>query len=96
MSEEPQLQDLLCEHLQPLLRSELLLGNSIVETYRDLPVPGGIFIMLGASFRAEGGLTGNVARASCVEFQDVNDPHWWRAEYSCREHHHVLACRFDP
>jgi hypothetical protein len=29
-----------------------------------------------------------------LEFRQVNDPHWWLAEYACRQHHDMLACGF--
>jgi hypothetical protein len=79
----------LCDELSSLLEAELAAGNSV----RDIgPAPGsnGTLVLLSRSFRAEPG-----SAPSQVYLVPVNDPHWWKEEYRCRLHPHVLACPFD-
>ena len=79
----------LCPELYALLEGELAAGNAVRET---APAPGsiGILVLLTRSFRATPEpLPANVFLVA------INDPHWWKAEYRCKLHPHVLACPFD-
>jgi hypothetical protein len=75
--------------LQPLLAKELSVGNAVVETTMDWPQQGSIFIMLAFPFKA------SVSELpDQVIYRELNDPHYWKAEYLHSEVKHVLACRF--
>ena len=79
----------LCDELTLLLEAELAAGNSVREIG---PAPGsnGTLVLLARSFRAESG-----AGSPEVYLVPINDPHWWKAEYRCKLHPHVLACPFE-
>ena len=78
----------LCGELRQILEAELAAGNRIAETSRDWPVA--LNLWLAHPFRAR-----TIAVPAEVRFRQVDDPHWWLAEYECQQHHHLLACRFD-
>jgi hypothetical protein len=75
--------------LQPLLANELSLGNSVAETAQDWPKHGSIFIMLALPFLAP-----VEHLPEQVTYHEVNDPHYWKADYFQSETKHILACRF--
>ena len=79
----------LCPELYALLETELTAGNAVRET---APAPGsaGILVLLTRSFRATPD-----PLPPHVFLVPINDPHWWKSEYRCRLHPHVLACPFD-
>jgi hypothetical protein len=79
----------LCSELRGLLDSELAAGNQIAETSRGWPKPNSIFVLLASPFRA----TSEVLPRG-VTYVDVNDPHWWKAEYHHEATGHMLGCRF--
>jgi hypothetical protein len=79
----------LCEDLQPLLKAELEAGNRVVETSGGWPQERSIGVFLEKHFLAP-----VASLPPGVEFVAVNDPHWWKAEYSCEAHSHFLACKF--
>lgn len=77
--------------LHPLLRqildAELAAGNEIVETGGGWPDVDSIFVRLRDQFR-----TRPDPVPAELTYAELNDPHWWRAEYSSRSPRHVLAC----
>ena len=79
----------LCPELRILLDAELAAGNRVVETFGGWPVAGAVFVMLAEPFRKR-----SVTLPADVVFREINDPHWWKAEYDHEPTHHVLACRF--
>jgi hypothetical protein len=79
----------LCPELYGLLERELAAGNAVRET-RPAPGSVGILVLLTREFRATAdALPPNVFLVS------IDDPLWWKAEYHCTLHPHVLACPFD-
>ncbi len=80
---------LLHQSLRPLLDLELSLGNEVVESAVDWPQTGSIFIMLAKPFKAS---VGDLPEH--VTYRELNDPHYWKAEYVHSQCKHVLACRF--
>jgi hypothetical protein len=74
--------------LTKILNSELMLGNEVVETAKDWPYKGSIMIFLNMPFL--GGY--NVEN---VDYRDVDDIHYWKAEYFDNITKDILACRFD-
>lgn len=79
----------LCDELQPLLKAEMEAGNRVVETSQGWPQETSIGVFLEKHF-----LVAVSELPPGVEFVDVNDPHWWKWEYTCKRHVHFLACKF--
>jgi hypothetical protein len=78
----------LCPELRTFLNAELAVGNRVVETSMGWPKPQSVFIMLAEPFKAKpAAIPGNII------FNDVNDSHWWKADYYHEASGHVLACR---
>jgi [ribosomal protein S5]-alanine N-acetyltransferase len=73
--------------LKQLLTAELAAGNEIAETGGGWPDPDSIFVRLRHPFRAR-----PTALPDGVVYTELNDPHWWKADYSSKSPRHVLAC----
>lgn len=78
-----------CPELRGLLDAELAAGNAVAETHRGWNDPTAIVVLLAFPFRAK-----PETLPSGVVFREVNDPHWWLAEYAHSPTNHLLACRF--
>ncbi len=79
----------LAKELRVLLEDELSSGSRVVETYSGWPEQDSIFVMLDRPFaRNPDPLPVGVV------FREINDTHYWKAEYEHQEKRHVLACRF--
>jgi len=80
--------------LKDILELELKAGNKIVETYdaKDgaFPMPNAIMIFLEKPFK-----TPILKDLDQIEYRDVNDPHYWKAEYFDTEKLQFLCCKFD-
>ena len=74
--------------LQLILQTELAKGNEVVETWRGWPEPESVGVALGRPFRVDHVLPTGVV------FRNVDDPHWWKAEYAHEPSCHLLICRF--
>lgn len=89
----PQIQqthiDQLCPELAELLTAELAAGNQIVETSMGWPRPESIVIGLSKHFLAR-----PATLPAGVVFRELNDPHWWKAEYEHEPSGQMLICRF--
>ena len=79
----------LCPELQELLNAELAAGNAIVEYRTGLYAADAVLVLLAKAFRAR---PRNLPTG--VEYREVNDPHWWKAEYFRPATKHCIACRF--
>jgi hypothetical protein len=77
----------LCAELQPILAAELSAGNKIAYSHTQVG-DDAVVIMLKKPFKS------SHAAPAGVEFSEVNDPHWWLADYRCAAHRHRLACQF--
>ena len=75
--------------LKFVLEAEIAAGNAVVETHEDWPNKGSIFVMLGSPF-----ITTPSQLPGGVTYRDVDDPHYWKAEYVHEPSAHILACRF--
>lgn len=73
--------------LTAILTQEIKLGNEIVETSKGWPEEKTIIIFLKKPFLEEYLLEN-------VEFRNVDDPHYWKAEYFDYSTKHILACKF--
>jgi hypothetical protein len=80
----------LCPELRALLADELTAGNRIAECGPSPHNPQGILVLLAAEFKNR-----SPERPPGVDYVEINDPQWWKAEYVHRPSGHVLAARFD-
>ena len=71
--------------LQAILDLELQAGNLVFQVSRGWPDPGSIFITLSLPFHRTYELK------DPVQYCEPNDPHYWKADYSCGKPIHVLA-----
>lgn len=62
--------------LRAILDAELALGNAVRETGTGWPDQESIFVRLREPFRSRPD-----PLPPGIEFQAINDPHWWTAEY---------------
>ena len=72
--------------LRTILEAELAAGNEVAETSLGWPDPDSVFVRLCEAFRSR-----PVPLPEGVEYQELNDPHWWKAEYRASKPRHVLA-----
>ena len=72
--------------LQAILDLELKAGNLVFQASRDWPDPGSVFITLKQPFHQ------SYPAKDPVKYSEPNDPHYWKADYSCGKPVHVLAC----
>lgn len=73
--------------LQAILMSELALGNSIAEV-AEWPPRCRLLVILSRPFRVRHPL------AAGLSYEELNDPHYWKAGYHDRDGSECLACRF--
>ena len=73
--------------LKAILDEERAAGNEVMESSVGWPDAGSVFVRLRHPFR-----TVRREMPKGVRFTQVNDPHWWTAEYATESPRHVLAC----
>lgn len=73
--------------LTQILNREIELGNEIVETSKGWPDLNTIIIFLKKPFIDE-------YKIKNTEYRNIDDPHYWKAEYFDSLTNHVLACKF--
>jgi hypothetical protein len=80
--------------LKAILELELKAGNKIVETYESkdsaFPMPNATMIFLQKPF-----MTPIQNNSNGIEFNEVNDPHYWKSEYFDKQYKQFLCCKFD-
>lgn len=77
--------------LNEILDLELKAGNRIVETYEgDWPYPNSIMIFIDKPFKTP--IQRNLEN---IEFHNINDPHYWKAEYFDKNNNMWLCCKFN-
>lgn len=77
----------LSSKLKQILKSELTKGNIISETSKGWPKESSVFIVLSQPFKEKYNL-------ESVKFEEINDKHYWKAEYRDLEANHLLVCKF--
>ena len=77
--------DELCPELKNILDAELAAGNRIATTLDAW----GKMVMLTEHFRVPHAIHG-----TRVTFLEVNDPHYWKSQYSVKELDQHVACKF--
>lgn len=73
--------------LKSILDSELAAGNEIKETGVGWGAPDGLYVRLRDPFK-----TKPPRLPAGVKYTVLNDPHWWKADYSTKQPAHTLAC----
>jgi len=73
--------------LKTILDKELENGNEIVETSNGWPNENSIIAFLKRPFIL-------TYKSEPVEYRELNDPHYWKAEYYDKNKNHLLVCRF--
>jgi hypothetical protein len=73
--------------LKAILAAERAAGNEIAETGLGWPDADSVFVRLRHPFRAP-----RRELPKGVRFAELNDPHWWKAEYTTESPRHILAC----
>ena len=83
---------LLNDELKKILQLELQAGNTIAETAIcgfSKTEPNHLVIFLKKPF-----LTPIQRNMHGITYIEVNDPHYWKAEYTDKRNHQTLACKF--
>jgi hypothetical protein len=73
--------------IEEILKEEISLGNNIVESSNGWPERESTFILLEKPFRKR-------YEISNLEYLNLNDPHYWKEEYTDLKYKQTLACRF--
>ncbi len=73
--------------LTKILVSEIMNGNEIVETSKGWPNANTIIVYLKKPFIDN-------YEIDNIEYRNINDPHYWKAEYFDNQTNHILACGF--
>lgn len=81
--------DSFSKRLKSILDNEIRLGNEINETAKDWPYKNGISVFLRQPFKEYYHLFPG------IEYKDINDPHYWKAQYFDSATNHLLTCGFD-
>jgi hypothetical protein len=79
----------LCAELRAILDMELAAGNTIAEVSRGSGKPDAVYVALQRPFQCQ-----QLALPPSVAFREINDPHWWKAEYEHAATGDLLVCRF--
>ena len=83
---------LLNDELKKILQLELQAGNIIAETAIcgfSKTEPNHLFVFLEKPF-----LTTIQKNMPGITYTEVNDVHYWKAEYTDEKNHQTLACKF--
>ena len=74
--------------LRNILKQELEAGNQIAKIYEgDYPREGSVMVFLVWPFKTPIPQTLNG-----IEYRDINDPHYWKAEYADESNNLYLCC----
>jgi hypothetical protein len=79
----------LCPELRAILDAELAAGNTIAEVSRGSGKPEAVYVAQQRPFQ-----TRQLPLLPGVVYREVNDPHWWKAEYEHTATGDLLVCRF--
>ncbi len=74
--------------LSIILIAEIKLGNEIVETSKGWPTENTIIVFLKMPFFG-------MYEIEKIDYCNIDDIHYWKAEYRDTLTNHVLACKFS-
>lgn len=80
--------EMFSERLKNILNNEIKLGNEIVWTEKDWARKNEITILLKYQFSQRYHLFPG------IEYEEINNPHYWKAQYFDSSNSHMLACNF--
>lgn len=80
--------DSFSDKLNRILLTELKRGNEVRETSKGWPQKTTIMVFMKRPF------TQRYHLYEGVKYRELNDPHYWKAEYFDKSTNHVLACPF--
>lgn len=81
--------DRLSPRLKSILDAEMECGNTVEETYQGWASEEHIFVRLKYPFKTD------IRRdIQGVTYREIDDRHYWKAEYDDEEDHQTLACSF--
>ena len=72
--------------LSAILATELAAGNEVAELHTGWPDADSVFVRLRQPFAHR---PSNLPAG--VQYKELNDPHWWKAEYTSENPRHILA-----
>lgn len=75
--------------LKNILDLEIKAGNSIAETWTGWPYPTTVCVALLLPFLVK---VENLPEG--IVYRDINDPHYWKADYYDSITNHMLVCGF--
>ncbi len=75
------------EALKIILSAEIKHGNEIVETSKGWPNDDTVIVFLKKPFF-------ELYRAENIDYRNIDDRHYWKAEYNDKLTNHILACKF--
>lgn len=84
--------DKLSIEMKEILEKELEAGNEIVETSQGIFTNAStehIFIFLKYPFKSK--IKNNL---NGIVYREINDKHYWKAEYTDEKNHQTSACNF--
>lgn len=79
----------LCSELRLLADAEVAAGNAIVDAGPSPHASDAPLILFAGPFRVRPS-----ALPAGVDYREINDPHWWKAEYVHPASGGCVACRF--
>lgn len=89
---DKELIDKLSIKLKEILKKEVEAGNEVVETVQygfTNDSPKHIFVFLKYPFKTK--IQNNLNE---IIYNEINDRHYWKAEYTDKKNHQTLACNF--
>ena len=73
--------------IEKILNKELKNGNSIAQASKGWSSENSLLIILQRPFKKR-------YRFTSLRYTHVNDPHYWKEEYTDTENNQTLACKF--
>ena len=85
---DQKLLDRLSPRLKAIVAEEVAAGNRVSETSQGWPYPETVFVGMAKPFTKKYDVSG-------LAYTELNDRHYWKAEYLDEATKHLLVCRFD-
>jgi hypothetical protein len=75
----------LCEPLREIVKAELAAGNVVEDSWEEW----GFVVLLQQPFSRS-----YAKETEDIVFNEVNDPHYWKADYTSKQFAQTVACGF--
>ncbi|QHT71244.1 GNAT family N-acetyltransferase [Rhodocytophaga rosea] len=76
--------------LKPILEAEIAPGNEVSSASVGWPKPDSILVSMKKPF-----ILKHEKYSANVEYNELNDPHYWKAEYATLDPVHLIVCPFE-